>query len=63
MHYPCGIGVLAKPHIAELEQDCRMQTARIEALKKQASGIAALKQQAALLGQLERAGTITAAAR
>ncbi|MBI3575276.1 MAG: hypothetical protein HY083_06455 [Gammaproteobacteria bacterium] len=54
---------MAKPHIAELEQDCRMQTARIEALKKQASGIAALKQQAALLGQLERAGTITAAAR
>lgn len=40
-----------------------MQTARIEALKKQASEIAALKQQAArmaaLLGQLERAGTIT----
>jgi hypothetical protein len=40
-----------------------MQTARIEALKKQASEIAALKQQAArmaaLLSQLERAGTIT----
>jgi len=43
--------------IAELEQDRRMQTARIEALENQAA------QMAGLLGRLERAGLITTAGR